>query len=135
MNNEIFVTDSFMDRSYFLKSIIGGAFITICMTGLDQDMMQKNLTCRSLAEAQKNMISFSFILVLVTLLFMFLGSLLFVYKDFYEITLPMMDGRVRTDLLFPEIALNNKLGPIIGISFLLGLIAAAYSSADSALTS
>ena len=81
------------------------------------------------------MISFSFILVLVTLLFMFLGSLLFVYKDFYEITLPMMDGRVRTDLLFPEIALNNKLGPIIGISFLLGLIAAAYSSADSALTS
>jgi len=72
---------------------------------------------------------------LVTLLFMFLGSLLFVYKDFYEISLPMLDGSVRTDLLFPEIALNNKLGPIIGISFLLGLIAAAYSSADSALMS
>jgi len=133
--NRVFYFDNILERNYFFKSFFGGVFITICMTGLDQDMMQKNLTCRSLAEAQRNMISFSFILVLVTLLFMFLGSLLFVYKDFYEISLPMMDGRVRTDLLFPEIALNNKLGPIIGISFLLGLIAAAYSSADSALTS
>ena len=115
--NKVFYFDNILEIKYFLKSFFGGVFITICMTGLDQDMMQKNLTCRSLAEAQKNMISFSFILVLVTLLFMFLGSLLFVYKDFYEISLPMMDGRVRTDLLFPEIALNNKLGPIIGIGF------------------
>merc|ERR1712078_403356 len=73
--------------------------------------------------------------VLVTALFMFLGSLLFTYKDINGIEIPSMNGQVRTDLLFPEIALNSELGIILGISFLLGLIAAAYSSADSALTS
>ena len=81
------------------------------------------------------MISFSFVLVIVTALFMFLGSLLFTFKDINGISIPIMDGQVRTDLLFPEIALNSELGIILGISFLLGLIAAAYSSADSALTS
>ena len=105
------------------------------MTGLDQDMMQKNLTCKSIEDAQKNMISFSGVLVLVTALFMFLGSLLFTYKDINGIEIPSMNGQVRTDLLFPEIALNSELGLVLGISFLLGLIAAAYSSADSALTS
>ena len=68
--NQIFVTDDIMKRNYFLKSIIGGAFITICMTGLDQDMMQKNLTCRNLNDAKKNMIVFSFILTAVTFLFL-----------------------------------------------------------------
>ena len=105
------------------------------MTGLDQDMMQKNLTCKSIKDAQKNMLSFSFVLVFVTALFMFLGSLLFTYKNQNSISIPEMDGSIRTDLLFPEIALNTELGLILGISFLLGLIAAAYSSADSALTS
>ena len=105
------------------------------MTGLDQDMMQKNLTCKSIEDAQKNMISFSGVLVLVTALFMFLGSLLFTYKDINGIEIPSMNGQVRTDLLFPEIALSSELGLVLGISFLLGLIAAAYSSADSALTS
>ena len=75
--NQIFVTDDIMKRSYFLKSIIGGAFITICMTGLDQDMMQKNLTCRNLNDAKKNMIVFSFILTAVTFLFIVLGALLY----------------------------------------------------------
>ena len=133
--NKIFVTESFTERNYFLKSIIGGAFITICMTGLDQDMMQKNLTCRSLKDAQKNMIFFSIVLVIVTFLFMLLGALLFIYANKNNIEIPLMNGIPNPDLLFPEIALNSNLGIGIGITFLLGLIAAAYSSADSALTS
>ena len=133
--NKVFFTEDFNQRNHFLKSFVGGIFVTICMTGLDQDMMQKNLTCKSLEDAQKNMISFSIVLVLVTALFMFLGSLLFTYQDINSIIIPSMDGQIRTDLLFPEIALNSELGIILGISFLLGLIAAAYSSADSALTS
>ena len=133
--NKVFFTEDFNQRNHFLKSFVGGIFVTICMTGLDQDMMQKNLTCKSIEDAQKNMISFSIVLVLVTALFMFLGSLLFTYQDINSIIIPSMDGQIRTDLLFPEIALNSELGIILGISFLLGLIAAAYSSADSALTS
>ena len=105
------------------------------MTGLDQDMMQKNLTCKSLAEAKKNMVVFSFILVLVTLVFLVLGSLLFIYSSQTGISIPFLNGSESTDLLFPEIALNSDLGLTMGIVFLLGLIAAAYSSADSALTS
>ncbi|MGV6831353.1 MAG: sodium:solute symporter [bacterium] len=133
--NSIWVTDSFTERSYFLKSILGGMFITICMTGLDQDMMQKNLTCKSLKDAQKNMVSFSFVLVIVTFLFMLLGALLFIYASRNNIAIPLMDGEPKTDLLFPEIALNTGLPITLAITFLLGLIAAAYSSADSALTS
>jgi Na+/proline symporter len=110
-------------------------FITICMTGLDQDMMQKNLTCKSLKEAQKNMIIFSIVLVIVTFLFLLLGALLFIYSSKFNIVTPELNGAVNSDLLFPEIALNSGLGNLIGITFLLGLIAAAYSSADSALTS
>ena len=128
--NQVFFTENINDRNHFFKSFIGGIFVTVCMTGLDQDMMQKNLTCKSLKEAQINMISFSFVLVIVTALFMFLGSLLFTFKDINGISIPIMDGQVRTDLLFPEIALNSELGIILGISFLLGLIAAAYLFAD-----
>lgn len=119
----------------FFKQFISGAFIAIVMTGLDQDMMQKNLTCKSLAEAKKNMVVFSFILVLVTLVFLVLGSLLFIYSSQTGISIPFLNGSESTDLLFPEIALNSDLGLTMGIVFLLGLIAAAYSSADSALTS
>ena len=133
--NEVFVTDSFLSRSHFLKSFIGGAFITICMTGLDQDMMQKNLSCKNLGDAQKNMIVFSVVLVIVTGLFMLLGALLFIYAKKEGIAIPLMDGQAKTDLLFPEIALNGNLGIGVAITFILGLIAAAYSSADSALTS
>ena len=133
--NSIWVTDSFLDRSHALKSFVGGAFITICMTGLDQDMMQKNLSCRNLKDAQKNMLVFSVVLVIVTGLFMFLGALLFIYAKREGIAIPLMDGTPKTDLLFPEIALNSSLGLGVAITFILGLIAAAYSSADSALTS
>ncbi|SFC46301.1 Na+/proline symporter [Flagellimonas taeanensis] len=133
--NGFLVTESFLDRSYFIKSFVGGMFVTICMTGLDQDMMQKNLTCKSLKDAQKNMVSFSFVLVGVTFLFMLLGALLFIYAKRNGIGIPLMDGTPKTDLLFPEIALNSGLGLALSITFMLGLIAAAYSSADSALTS
>ena len=131
----IFNTDSILEKNYFLKSFFGGLFITICMTGLDQDMMQKNLTCRSLKDAQKNMLSFSIVLTFVTFLFMLLGALLFIYAKKNNIAIPLLDGKPKTDLLFPEIALNSGLGITLGITFILGLIAAAYSSADSALTS
>src|SRR6056300_1661904 len=133
--SDILVTDSLLSRNHFLKSFIGGAFVTICMTGLDQDMMQKNLSCRNLKDAQKNMVVFSFVLVFVTGLFMLLGALLYIYAQGQGIGVPLMDGEPKTDLLFPEIALNGNLGVAVAVTFILGLIAAAYSSADSALTS
>ncbi len=133
--NKTFFTSDFFAKNHFLKSFFGGMFITICMTGLDQDMMQKNLTCKNLKEAQKNMVSFSLVLVVVTFLFMLLGALLFIYADRFEVAIPLMDGNAKTDLLFPEIALNSGLSITLAVTFLLGLIAAAYSSADSALTS
>ena len=133
--SQLFVTDDFNESNYFIKSIIGGAFITICMTGLDQDMMQKNLACKSLKDAQKNMISFSFVLVFITFLFLILGVLLYTYSYEMGINIPLFEGKKSTDLLFPEIALNHNLGAAVGITFILGLVAAAYSSADSALTS
>jgi Na+/proline symporter len=133
-HSQILVLDDWQSKSFFWKSFLGGAFITICMTGLDQDMMQKNLSCRNLKDAQKNMLSFSVVLTLVTFVFMVLGALLFVYAAENQIQMPLMDGKPKTDLLFPEIALNSGLGSGLGIVFLLGLIAAAYSSADSALT-
>jgi Na+/proline symporter len=99
------------------------------MTGLDQDMMQKNLTCRNLGDAQKNMYTFSVILVFANILFLTLGALLWIYAGSIGLEVP-----ARTDQLYPTIALQH-LSPAIGIIFILGLTAAAYSSADSALTS
>jgi Na+/proline symporter len=133
--SQVWVTEDFGRSDYFLKSLIGGMFITISMTGLDQDMMQKNLSCRNLKEAQKNMLVFSTVLVAVTTLFIFLGALLYSYAEVMGIGIPTQNGVTRTDLLFPEIALKGNLGILVSISFFLGLIAAAYSSADSALTS
>lgn len=132
--NKTFFTGSIFEKNHFLKSFLGGVFITICMTGLDQDMMQKNLTCKSLKEAQKNMLSFSIVLAVVTFLFMLLGALLFIYANQFNIAIPTLNGTPKTDLLFPEIALNSGLSYTLAITFLLGLLAAAYSSADSALT-
>lgn len=133
--SSIFKTESILARDHFLKSFFGGMFVTICMTGLDQDMMQKNLTCKSLKDAQKNMLWFSVVLTIVTFLFLLLGALLFIYSERFGIALPLMDGKPKADLLFPEIALNSGLGLTLSSVFILGLIAAAYSSADSALTS
>ena len=129
------VTGDLMVRNHFLKSFIGGVFITICMTGLDQDMMQKNLTCRNLKAAQINMVVFSLVLIVVTFLFLLLGAMIFIYAEQNQIMIPLMEGSPKTDLLFPEVAINGGLGLGVGIIFILGLMAAAYSSADSALTS
>ena len=133
--NQVFFTDDFYQKNHFIKSFLGGMFITICMTGLDQDMMQKNLTCRNLGDAQKNMVSFSLVLIVVNFVFLLLGALLFIYAEQMNIGLPIMDGSPKADLLFPEIALNSGLGMTVAVTFILGLVAAAYSSADSALTS
>ena len=98
------------------------------MTGLDQDMMQKNLSCKSIGDAQKNMFTFSIILVFANIIFLSLGALLYIYANEMAIAIPE-----RTDQLFPTLALNH-LPAATGVIFILGLIAAAYSSADSALT-
>ncbi|NRB51960.1 MAG: sodium:solute symporter [Saprospiraceae bacterium] len=124
-----FFEGGWSDPNNFFKQFIAGALITIVMTGLDQDMMQKNLSCPSIRDAQKNMFSFSFILIFANLIFLTLGALLYIYASNVGIEIPE-----KTDLLFPQIALQH-LSPGIGIVFIVGLIAAAYSSADSALTS
>ena len=114
------------DGRNFWKQFLGGMFITITMTGLDQDMMQKNLTCRSLPEAQKNMLWFSVVLIGVNVLFLFLGILLNDYAVAEGIA-------ARGDSLYPTVALAGYLPPLAAGIFVIGLIAAAYSSADSAL--
>jgi len=115
---KVFVFDSPLERNYFLKSFIGGFFITICMTGMDQDMMQKNLTCKNEKDAKKNMIVFSFILFIITFLFMFLGALLYAYAEKENINVPLMDGSSNTDLLFPKIALEGELGGGVAVTFI-----------------
>jgi SSS family transporter len=117
------------EHNFFLKQILSGAFITITMTGLDQDMMQKNLSCKNLKDAQRNMFTFSGILVVVNALFLLLGGTLIIYALHNGIDLTTM----KTDRIFPAIAFEY-LPPIAGIVFLLGLIAAGYSSADGTIT-
>jgi len=129
LNKLVFLEGGWGDPNNFFKQVISGALITITMTGLDQDMMQKNLTCRNLGDAQKNMFTFSIILVIANFLFLSLGALLYIYSAHLGLDIPD-----RTDQLFPTIALEH-LSPFIGVVFILGLTAAAYSSADSALTS
>ena len=114
---------------HFLRRFFTGAFIAIVMTGLDQDMMQKNLSCRNIKEAQKNMMYFSLSLVIVNLLFLCLGALLYSIAGKYGISFSKPDD------LFPAVVLSETLGFPLILIFILGLIAAAYSSADSALTS
>ncbi len=123
-----FFAGGWNDPNNFFKMVISGALITIVMTGLDQDMMQKNLSCPNIRDAQKNMYLFSFILVFANLLFLSLGALLYLYAASIGLEIP-----ARTDQLYPAIALNH-LPVAVGIFFVIGLIAAAYSSADSALT-
>ena len=122
---EVFNTD-IMDKKFFLKQIIGGAFITISMTGLDQEMMQKNISVKRLSDSQKNMISFSTVMVLVNFLFLLLGGLLYLYA-----TSKGLD--VKGDDLFPTIALQY-LPPAISVIFIIGLISALFPSADGAIT-
>jgi len=112
----------------FVKLFLSGMFITIALTGLDHNMMQKNLSCRNMEDARKNMTTLSLILVPVNLIFLFLGAVLYFYAAHLHI-----DTSGLSDHLFPEIAFNH-LGIAGGLVFIIGLIAVAYSSADSALT-
>ena len=125
--SKTFFFDDIKSSDYFWKQFLSGAFIAIVMTGLDQDMMQKNLTCKSLKDAQKNMFWFTIVLVIVNFIFLSLGLLLTMYAKEHGID-------AHKDDLFPILA-KNYLGTGVFIFFLLGLISAAYSSADSALTS
>ena len=126
--SQIFYFDNINDPRHFLKQFISGIFIAIVMTGLDQDLMQKNLTCKNIGEAQKNMFWFTIILTLVNFMFLCLGALLYIYASTRNIALP-----AKTDELYPLLALNH-FGPLVGITFLLGITAATYASSDSALT-
>jgi Na+/proline symporter len=125
--SRVVITDWHSPR-FFLKQFLSGIFITIVMTGLDQEMMQKNLSCRNLREAQINMFTFSGTLMFVNFVFLMLGAVLLLFVSANGISVNA------TDDIFPAIALNY-LGPVAGIVFLIGLISAAYPSADGALTS
>jgi len=129
---KLFETD-WSHSKFFVKQILSGAFITIAMTGLDQDMMQKNLTCKSLRDAQKNVLTSSFFFVIVNVLFMSLGAVLIYYAQETGFQLPTNEnGVVINDKIFPAVAFSlNKLTSIV---FIIGLIAAGYSSADGTLT-
>ncbi len=131
-STRVFDTD-WHSNKFYLKQILSGAFITITMTGLDQDMMQKNLTCKTLKDAQKNMITFSLSLVVVNLLFLFLGGALLYYAQQTGFALPLNEaGVVVNDKIFPSVAFS--LSTFTSVVFVVGLVAAGYSSADGTLT-
>jgi Na+/proline symporter len=114
---------------FFGKDFFAGVFIAIVMTGLDQDLMQKNLTCKSIGEAQKNMFWFYWVLLFINILFLSLGALLYIYAQANHISIP-----AKTDELYPMLALGGQFGTLAAVTFLLGIIAASYASSDSALT-
>ena len=122
---KIFFTD-INSKLFFVKQILAGAFITITMTGMDQEMMQKNLSVRTLTNSKKNVLTLSFILAIVLLLFLFLGGLLYLYAGQQNVT-------VTGDKLFPEIALHH-MPPLISVIFIIALISALFPSADGAIT-
>jgi SSS family transporter len=128
--SRIWYFDNPKEKSFFVKQFLSGAFITIVMTGLDQDMMQKNLSCRNLSDAKKNVYWYGAAFLPVNLLFMSLGVLLFIFAQTHGIQIPEL-----TDNLFPIIATQGYLPKVVSLFFIIGLVAAAYSSADSALTS
>lgn len=123
---KLFYTDP-KESNFFLKQILGGAFITIAMTGLDQEMMQKNISVSNLKDSQKNMVTFCFTLLVANFIFLLLGGLLYLYSDARGIS-------VAGDDLFPTIAVSSGLPFYITVCFLIGLISALFPSADGALT-
>ena len=134
--SQIFFFNDFLNsRFHFIKQILGGIFVTIAMVGLDQDLMQKNLSCATIGEAQKNMFTFTGIFVIINLFFLSVGALLYIYanKNGIEIPKDLITGKPRTDLLFPEIAFHH-LSFIPSLVFLLGITAATFATTDSALT-
>lgn len=131
--SKIFFYEDYLKGNFFVKQILGGIFVTISMVGLDQDLMQKNLSCKNIGEAQKNMFTFTGIFVIINIFFLSVGALLYLYAEKNGIAVPMVDDVKRTDLLFPEIAFNH-LSIIPAVVFLLGLTAATFATTDSALT-
>ena len=127
-HSQIFFWDLKSPQSFY-KQFASGIFIAIAMTGLDQDMMQKNLTCKSIGEAQKNMFSFSIIQAVVVFMFLVLGSLLYTFTAANHITMP-----AKPDDLYPTLATQGSFGTPVAFLFVMGLIAASFASADSALT-
>jgi Na+/proline symporter len=127
--SQMFFFEDFAYKHHFGKDFVAGIFIAIVMTGLDQDLMQKNLTCKNIGEAQKNMFWFCCTFAVTTLLFVCLGALLYIYADKIGFEIPK-----RTDLLYPQLALGGQFGTLAAITFLLGITAATYASSDSALT-
>ncbi len=129
--SKIFFWDDFLgNKGHFLKQFLGGIFVTIAMTGLDQDLMQKNLSCKNIGEAQKNMLTFTGIFVVMNLFFLSVGALLYIYSSANNIDVSTLKT---PDHLFPEIALN-RLNIVPAIIFMLGLTAATFATTDSALT-
>lgn len=130
-----FFEDFVSSKFHFVKQILGGIFVTIAMVGLDQDLMQKNLSCKNIGEAQKNMFTFTGVFVIINVFFLSVGALLYIYanKNGIEVPTDLITGKPRTDLLFPEIAFHH-LTLIPSIVFLLGLTAATFATTDSALT-
>lgn len=128
-HGKIFEFRDWQAGNHFIKYFFSGMFITIVMTGLDQDMMQKNLSCKNIKDAKKNMYWMSISLIPVNLIFLALGVLMVTFAASNNIALPE-----RTDDLFPMLATGGMLPRVVGITFVVGLVAAAYSSADSALT-
>ncbi len=134
---DIFNTNP-MAEKYWVKQLLAGMFITITMTGLDQDMMQKNLTCKTLRDAQKNVMTSSLLFIVVNIVFLCLGAALIAYASQSGVDLPTAvnpngETYVVGDKIFPHIAIN-EFGGFIGVVFVLGLVAAGYSSADGTLT-
>jgi Na+/proline symporter len=123
------INTDFKSGSYFLKHILGGMFIAIAMTGLDQEMMQKNISVNRLKDAQKNMMSFTAVLMLVNFMFLFLGGILYLYAQ--KMNIPTD----RPDDLFPTIALSDPFSGTIGVLFIIALISALFPSVDGAITS
>jgi Na+/proline symporter len=131
--SKIFFYEDWLKSNFVLKQIVGGIFVTVAMVGLDQDLMQKNLSCKNIGEAQKNMFVFTGIFVVINLFFLSVGALLYIYANQNGIDVPVLNGKPRTDLLFPEIAFHH-LALVPSVVFLLGLTAATFATTDSALT-
>ena len=133
--SKIFFVEDFISSKFHIgKQLLGGIFVTLAMVGLDQDLMQKNLSCKNIGEAQKNMFTFTGIFVVINIFFLSVGALLYIYAAKNGIAMPTDSaGNLRTDFLFPEIALNH-LSLLPGIIFMLGLTAATFATTDSALT-
>ncbi len=133
--SKVFFFEDYLKGTYFWKQFVGGMFVTLAMVGLDQDLMQKNLSCVNIKEAQKNMFTFTGIFIVINVFFLSVGALLYIYAQQNQVAVPLdlATGNPRTDLLFPEIAFHH-LSLIPSIIFLLGLTAATFATTDSALT-